>query len=130
MIALFGKKRSRKGGFTLVEAIVSIAVFAIAAVMIAMILFTATSMVRMSLVYDSDREKLAEAAALSSSTYDGVGDNKTLVVELEVRVAGESGTEKFTIDLRNGNTLKEVDGKYYVYTLKSTGRQYYIFVSN
>ena len=41
MLGRMRRKRARRG-FTLVEAIVSIAVFAIAAVMFAMILFTAT----------------------------------------------------------------------------------------
>lgn len=131
MTPFAAKKNSRKRGFTLIEAIVSIAVFAIAAVMIAMILFTATNMVQMSLVYDSDREKLSEAAALASSTRVNPEDaSSQLIVELRVKVAGEEGTEKFVIDLTNGNTLEEVDGRYFIYTLASTGRQYYIFVSD
>ena len=131
MTPFAAKKNSRKRGLTLIEAIVSIAVFAIAAVMIAMILFTATNMVQMSLVYDSDREKLSEAAALSSGTHVDPSDpTSPFVVELEVKVAGEDGTEKFVIDLSGGNTLEEVDGRYFIYTLASTGRQYYIFVSD
>lgn len=130
MRTFFGTKKSRKKGFTLVEAIVSIGIFAVAAVMIAMILFTATNMVQMSLVYDSDREKLAEAAAMTSSTYNGPVAEENLIVELEITRAGESNTEKFVIDLTKGNTLEEVEGQYYVYTLKSTGRKYYIFVGD
>lgn len=130
MRAVFRTKQSRKRGFTLVEAIVSIGIFAIAAVMIAMILFTATNMVQMSLVYDSDREKLSEAAALSSGTSNGTGDDKELIVTLEITVAGEQGTEKFVIDLTDGNTLVEVEGRYFEYTVQSTKRKYYIFVSD
>ena len=48
------RRKSARRGFTLVEAIVSIAVFAIAAVMFAMILFTATNMVNMSLLNEGD----------------------------------------------------------------------------
>ena len=62
------RRKSARRGFTLVEAIVSIAVFAIAAVMFAMILFTATNMVNMSLVYDSDRVALMRALRRKAHT--------------------------------------------------------------
>lgn len=131
MRAVFRTKQSRKRGFTLVEAIVSIGIFAIAAVMIAMILFTATNMVQMSLVYDSDREKLSEAAALSSSTrVDPDDPSSGLIVSLDVKVAGNDVVEKFVIDLTDGNTLVEVEGRYFEYTVQSTKRKYYIFVSD
>lgn len=113
-------KKSRKG-FTLVEAIVGIAVFAIAAVMIAMILFTATNMVRYSLVFDADREALMEAAARGESNEN---------IDITVKQPGDDDYETFTLVLDGSNTIEYVDGKYFIYTVKSTGRQYYLFVSD
>ena len=101
-------KTARKG-FTLVESIVALAVFSIAALMFAAILFTATGMVQYSLVYDSDREKLMEAIA------HGYTESE------------DADYEQLVISLKDGNTLV-ADGKYVIYTVRSTGRKYHIFV--
>ena len=131
MRAVFRTKQSRKRGFTLVEAIVSIGIFAIAAVMIAMILFTATNMVQRSLLDDSDRARPSEAVSRSSSTrVDPDDPSSGLIVSLDVKVAGTDVVEKFVIDLTDGNTLVEVEGRYFEYTVQSTKRKYYIFVSD
>lgn len=110
----------RKRGFTLVEAAVAIAVFAVSAAMLAMILFTATQMVQYSLAYDSDREALMEFIASGSET----GSDR---ITVEVIKEGEPGTEQFTLDLSKGKV--KVDGEYIIYTLNDTGRRYSIFVA-
>lgn len=112
--------RRRKRGFTLVEAAVAIAVFAVSAAMLAMILFTATQMVQYSLAYDSDREALMEFIASGSET----GSDR---ITVEVIKEGEPGTEQFTLDLSKGKV--KVDGEYIIYTLNDTGRRYSIFVA-
>ena len=112
--------RRRKRGFTLVEAAVAIAVFAVSAAMLAMILFTATQMVQYSLAYDSDREALMEFSASGSET----GSDR---ITVEVIKEGEPGTEQFTLDLSRGKV--KVDGEYIIYTLNDTGRRYSIFVA-
>ena len=112
--------RRRKRGYTLVEAAVAIAVFAVSAAMLAMILFTATQMVQYSLAYDSDREALMEFIASGSET----GSDR---ITVEVIKEGEPGTEQFTLDLSKGKV--KVDGEYIIYTLNDTGRRYSIFVA-
>ena len=112
--------RRWKRGFTLVEAAVAIAVFAVSAAMLAMILFTATQMVQYSLAYDSDREALMEFIASGSET----GSDR---ITVEVIKEGEPGTEQFTLDLSKGKV--KVDGEYIIYTLNDTGRRYSIFVA-
>lgn len=112
--------RRRKRGFTLVEAAVAIAVFAVSAAMLAMILFTATQMVQYSLAYDADREALMEFIASGSET----GSDR---ITVEVIKEGEPGTEQFTLDLSKGKV--KVDGEYIIYTLNDTGRRYSIFVA-
>ena len=113
-------RRRRKRGFTLVEAAVAIAVFAVSAAMLAMILFTATQMVQYSLAYDADREALMEFIASGSET----GSDR---ITVEVIKEGEPGTEQFTLDLSRGKV--KVDGEYIIYTLNDTGRRYSIFVA-
>lgn len=113
-------RRRRKRGFTLVEAAVAIAVFAVSAAMLAMILFTATQMVQYSLAYDADREALMEFIASGSET----GSDR---ITVEVIKEGEPGTEQFTLDLSKGKV--KVDGEYIIYTLNDTGRRYSIFVA-
>lgn len=114
-------KTARKG-FTLVESIVALAVFSIAALMFAAILFTATGMVQYSLVYDSDREKLMEAIAhgYTESTED-------ITVTVVDSGSEDADYEQLVISLTGGNTLV-ADGKYVIYTVRSTGRKYHIFV--
>ena len=113
-------RRRRKRGFTLVEAAVAIAVFAVSAAMLAMILFTATQMVQYSLAYDADREALMEFIASGSET----GSDR---ITVEVIKEGEPGTEQFTLDLSKGKV--KVDGEYIIYTRNDTGRRYSIVVA-
>ena len=117
------RRKSARRGFTLVEAIVSIAVFAIAAVMFAMILFTATNMVNMSLVYDSDRVALMrfiETGVAADGTYGSI----TVTAHNH-----ENGNEEqFVIDLNKGSLTYNVEGEYVEY--KTTGgRRYVIFLA-
>lgn len=119
------RRKSARRGFTLVEAIVSIAVFAIAAVMFAMILFTATNMVNMSLVYDSDRVALMHFIE-TGVTAEGTHGSITVTVHNH-----ESGNEEeFVIDLDEGDLtyVDYVEGEYVEY--KTTGgRRYVIFLA-
>lgn len=116
------RRKSARRGFTLVEAIVSIAVFAIAAVMFAMILFTATNMVNMSLVYDSDRVALMHFIE-TGVTAEGTHGSITVTVHNH-----ESGNEEeFVIDLNEGD-LTYVEGEYVEYVTNG-GRRYVIFLA-
>ena len=116
------RRKSARRGFTLVEAIVSIAVFAIAAVMFAMILFTATNMVNMSLVYDSDRVALMRFIE-TGVTAEGTHGSITVTVHNH-----ESGNEEeFVIDLNEGD-LTYVEGEYVEYVTEG-GRRYVIFLA-
>lgn len=116
------RRKSARRGFTLVEAIVSIAVFAIAAVMFAMILFTATNMVNMSLVYDSDRVALMHFIE-TGVTAEGTHGSITVTVHNH-----ESGNEEqFVIDLNKGD-LTYVEGEYVEYVTEG-GRRYVIFLA-
>ena len=117
------RRKSARRGFTLVEAIVSIAVFAIAAVMFAMILFTATNMVNMSLVYDSDRVDLMrfiETGVAADGTYGSI----TVTAHNH-----ENGNEEqFVIDLNKGSLTYNVEGEYVEYKTEG-GRRYVIFLA-
>ena len=98
------RRKSARRGFTLVEAIV----IAIAAVMFAMILFTATNMVNMSLVYDSDRVALMHFIE-TGVTAEGTHGSITVTVHNH-----ESGNEEqFVIDLNKGDLT--VEGEYVEY---------------
>ena len=134
-------RRGARKGFTLVEAIVSIAVFAVAAVMFAMILFTSTNMVNLSLVYDRDRVALMEFietgklsniegepgydAEIKVTTIDADGENSrdyqvfTLSFS-ELKITDKDGGEVSV----GGNHA--VDGYYVAFTRGD--RQYCIFV--
>ena len=107
----------------MVEAIVSIAVYAIAAVMFAMILFTATNMVNMSLVYDSDRVALMrfiETGVAADGTYGSI----TVTAHNH-----ENGNEEqFVIDLNKGSLTYNVEGEYVEYKTEG-GRRYVIFLA-
>lgn len=117
------RRKSARRGFTLVEAIVSIAVFAIAAVMFAMILFTATNMVNMSLVYDSDRVALMHFIE-TGVTAEGTHGSITVTVHNH-----ESGNEEqFVIDLNKGSLTYNVEGEYVEYKTEG-GRRYVIFLA-
>ena len=117
------RRKSARRGFTLVEAIVSIAVFAIAAVMFAMILFTATNMVNMSLVYDTDRVALMrfiETGVAADGTYGSI----TVTAHNH-----ENGNEEqFVIDLNKGSLTYNVEGEYVEYKTEG-GRRYVIFLA-
>ena len=117
------RRKSARRGFTLVEAIVSIAVVAIAAVMFAMILFTATNMVNMSLVYDSDRVALMrfiETGVAADGTYGSI----TVTAHNH-----ENGNEEqFVIDLNKGSLTYNVEGEYVEYKTEG-GRRYVIFLA-
>ena len=117
------RRKSARRGFTLVEAIVSIAVFAIAAVMFAMILFTATNMVNMSLAYDSDRVALMrfiETGVAADGTYGSI----TVTAHNH-----ENGNEEqFVIDLNKGSLTYNVEGEYVEYKTEG-GRRYVIFLA-
>lgn len=114
------KLKKGKKGFTLIEAVVSVAVFAIAAVLFAMILFNATHMVNLSLVYDRDR------IALTQAIETGSGGSITVVT-----VDNESGEyEQLTINLSNiEKKYSDQNGVYYIYKAPS-GRKYCIFMGS
>lgn len=114
------KLKKGKKGFTLIEAVVSVAVFAIAAVLFAMILFNATHMVNLSLVYDRDR------IALTQAIETGSGGSITVVT-----VDNESGEyEQLTINLSKiEKKYSDQNGVYYIYKAPS-GRKYCIFVGS
>lgn len=114
------KLKKGKKGFTLIEAVVSVAVFAIAAVLFAMILFNATHMVNLSLVYDRDR------IALTQAIETGSGGSITVVT-----VNNESGEyEQLTINLSNiEKKYSDQNGVYYIYKAPS-GRKYCIFMGS
>ena len=117
------RRKSARRGFTLVEAIVCIAMFAIAAVTFAMILFTATNMVNMSLVYDSDRVALMrfiETGVAADGTYGSI----TVTAHNH-----ENGNEEqFGIDLNKGSLTYNVEGEYVEYKTEG-GRRYVIFLA-
>lgn len=114
------KLKKGKKGFTLIEAVVSVAVFAIAAVLFAMILFNATHMVNLSLVYDRDR------IALTQAIETGSGGSITVVT-----VDNESGEyEQLTINLSKiEKKYSDQNGVYYIYKVPS-GRKYCIFMGS
>lgn len=114
------KLKKGKKGFTLIEAVVSVAVFAIAAVLFAMILFNATHMVNLSLVYDRDRIALTQAIE--------TGSGGSITVETVNNESGEY--EQLTINLSKiEKKYSDQNGVYYIYKAPS-GRKYCIFVGS
>lgn len=114
------KLKKGKKGFTLIEAVVSVAVFAIAAVLFAMILFNATHMVNLSLVYDRDRIALTQAIE--------TGSGGSITVETVNNKSGEY--EQLTINLSNiEKKYSDQNGVYYIYKAPS-GRKYCIFMGS
>lgn len=114
------KRGNGKKGFTLVEAIVSVAVFSIAAVLFAMILFNATHMVNLSLVYDRDR------IALTQAIETGSRDSITVTTKED----GDTGYEQMTIDLSKiSKKYSDERGVYYIYRAPS-GREYCLYVGS
>lgn len=114
------KRGNGKKGFTLVEAIVSVAVFSIAAVLFAMILFNATHMVNLSLVYDRDRIALTQAIE--------TGSRESITVT--TKKDGDTGYEQMTIDLSKiSKKYSDERGVYYIYRAPS-GREYCLYVGS
>lgn len=136
-------RRGARKGFTLVEAIVSIAVFAVAAVMFAMILFTSTNMVNLSLVYDRDRVALMEfieTGKTSNNEGEPGYDAEIKVTTIDADGENSRDYQVFTLSFselkitdKDGNELSvggnhAVDGYYVAFTRGD--RQYCIFVPN
>lgn len=134
-------RRGARKGFTLVEAIVSIAVFAVAAVMFAMILFTSTNMVNLSLVYDRDRVALMEfieTGKLSNIEGETGYDAEIKVTTIDADGENSRDYQVFTLSFselkitdKDGNEVSvggnhAVDGYYVAFTRGD--RQYCIFV--
>lgn len=134
-------RRGARKGFTLVEAIVSIAVFAVAAVMFAMILFTSTNMVNLSLVYDRDRVALMEfieTGKLSNIEGESGYDAEIKVTTIDADGENSRDYQVFTLSFselkitdKDGNEVSvggnhAVDGYYVAFTRGD--RQYCIFV--
>ena len=118
------RTKARKKGFTLMEAIVSVAVFAIAAVMFATILFTSTRMVNLSLCYDRDRELLMEAIERDQR------DREDVTVTVYNPDSGEY--ENFTIELSSTGasiTLDEDEAGDYVIYKAPSGRRFCIYLN-
>ncbi len=114
------KRGNGKKGFTLVEAIVSVAVFSIAAVLFAMILFNATHMVNLSLVYDRDRIALTQAIETGSEGS----------ITVTTKEDGDTGYEQMTIDLSKiSKKYSDERGVYYIYRAPS-GREYCLYVGS
>ena len=114
------KLKKGKKGFTLIEAVVSVAVLAIAAVLFAMILFNATHMVILSLVYDRDRIALTQAIE--------TGSGGSITVETVNNESGEY--EQLTINLSKiEKKYSDQNGVYYIYKAPS-GRKYCIFMGS
>lgn len=134
-------RRGARKGFTLVEAIVSIAVFAVAAVMFAMILFTSTNMVNLSLVYDRDRVALMEfieTGKLSNIEGETGYDAEITVTVIDADGENSRDYQVFTLSFselkitdKDGGEVSvggnhAVDGYYVAFTRGD--RQYCIFV--
>ena len=123
LVRLKGKK-----GFTLLEAIVSVALFAMMAIMFSTFMFTSTKMVNMSIAYDSDREKLVEAIETGST------ENITITVVSPDHAEGEYTYQPLTLELSNKDSeiKKRVtsQGTYYIYTLNDSGISYCIYVGD
>lgn len=122
-IKLKGKK-----GFTLLEAIVSVALFAMMAVMFSTFMFTSTRMVNMSIAYDNDRERLVEAIETGNAT-----DVTITVVSKDV-TSDSYVYQPLTLELSNKDSQiqKRVtsEGTYYIYKLNGSNVSYCIYVGD
>lgn len=121
-------QKNRKKGFTLLESIVSVALFAIMALMFATIMFTSTKMVNLSLAYDRDREALIEAIETGST------EDITITTVSEGDSYGEFTYQTVTLELSNpaSSIEKKVtkNGVYYIYELNGSNVRYCIYVGN
>ena len=119
--------RSKKG-FTLLESIVSVALFALMAVMFSTFMFTSTKMVNMSLAYDSDRERLVEAIETGDTS------DVTVTVVNKDSIGGEYEYQSLTIELSDKNNQifkrETKEGTYYIYRLRDSNVKYCIFVGD
>ena len=119
-------KLNGKKGFTLLEAIVSVALFALMAVMFSTFMFTSTRLVNLSLAYDSDRERLVEAIETGNTS------SVTVTVVSKDDADGGYTYQPLTLELndKDNQIQKRVtsEGTYYIYTLKDSGVKYCIYV--
>lgn len=121
-------KLNGKKGFTLLEAIVSVALFALMAVMFSTFMFTSTRLVNLSLAYDSDRERLVEAIE--------TGNTSSVTVTVVSKDDDDGGYtyQPLTLELndKDNQIQKRVtsEGTYYIYTLKDSGVRYCIYVGD
>ena len=121
-------KLNGKKGFTLLEAIVSVALFALMAVMFSTFMFTSTRLVNLSLAYDSDRERLVEAIE--------TGNTSSVTVTVISKDDDDGGYtyQPLTLELndKDNQIQKRVtsEGTYYIYTLKDSGVRYCIYVGD
>lgn len=121
-------KLNGKKGFTLLEAIVSVALFALMAVMFSTFMFTSTRLVNLSLAYDSDRERLVEAIE--------TGNISSVTVTVISKDDDDGGYtyQPLTLELndKDNQIQKRVtsEGTYYIYTLKDSGVKYCIYVGD
>lgn len=121
-------KLNGKKGFTLLEAIVSVALFALMAVMFSTFMFTSTRLVNLSLAYDSDRERLVEAIE--------TGNTSSVTVTVVSKDDDDGGYtyQPLTLELndKDNQIQKRVtsEGTYYIYTLKDSGVKYCIYVGD
>lgn len=121
-------KLNGKKGFTLLEAIVSVALFALMAVMFSTFMFTSTRLVNLSLAYDSDRERLVEAIETGNTS------SVTVTVVSKDDADGGYTYQPLTLELndKDNQIQKRVtsEGTYYIYTLKDSGVRYCIYVGD
>lgn len=121
-------KLNGKKGFTLLEAIVSVALFALMAVMFSTFMFTSTRLVNLSLAYDSDRERLVEAIETGNTS------SVTVTVISKDDADGGYTYQPLTLELndKDNQIQKRVtsEGTYYIYTLKDSGVKYCIYVGD
>jgi len=121
-------KLNGKKGFTLLEAIVSVALFALMAVMFSTFMFTSTRLVNLSLAYDSDRERLVEAIETGNTS------SVTVTVVSKDDADGGYTYQPLTLELNDkGNQIQKrvtSEGTYYIYTLKDSGVKYCIYVGD
>lgn len=119
-----------KKGFTLMEAIVSVAIFSMMAFMFSTFMFTSTRMVNMSIMYDRDRELLIQAIEGDSTTPGEIGSGEVNISNgVTVRVYNEDeGREEYlTIELNNSKIKAQLKGDFLVYT-SPNGIKYTIYL--
>lgn len=112
---------NKKRGFTLVEAISAVAIFAMFGVMFATFMSTSSRLVNLSLMYDKDREKLVRAV----ESYNEEGTYGDITVKV---TTPEGGVQELTIRLDNAaHTTVVIEGEYITYKTRA-GRMYSIYI--